>query len=157
MKTELPQLSGNNEGEAWAVNDTGVVVGRSRVGATRFATLWSQSGGVWSVTQLDNTASQAEDINSAGVVVGTDIDDGLAVMYTESGGIWTRTDLNSLLDPGSGWTLTAAHGINDNGWIVGEGIINGETHGFVLVPEPGSFILLSVAGSLIMFHRKNAA
>jgi probable HAF family extracellular repeat protein len=43
-------------------------------------------------------------------------------------------DLNESLPPGSGWELTEARAINDSGQIVGYGIINGETHAFLLHP-----------------------
>jgi probable HAF family extracellular repeat protein len=42
------------------------------------------------------------------------------------------TDLNTLVDPNSGWTLTAATAINDNGDIVGTGILDGQVHSFLL-------------------------
>jgi probable HAF family extracellular repeat protein len=41
-------------------------------------------------------------------------------------------DLNELIDPAAGWILTAAVAINENGAIVGTGILNGEPHGFLL-------------------------
>ncbi len=68
-------------------------------------------------------------------------------------------DLNSLLPPGSGWVLGQATGINDSGQIVGEGIINGQTHGFLLspsaqpsVPEPGTLALLVTAFSGLLAY-----
>jgi hypothetical protein len=56
------------------------------------------------------------------------------------------TDLNTLLPAASGWELVDATATNDVGQIVGSGIINGQSHGFLLdtgtmansVPEPGS-------------------
>lgn len=65
----------------------------------------------------------------------------------------TMQDLNQLLPPSSGWELTSASGINDQGAIVGEGIHNGTVHGFLLtpsseladpVPEPTTLGLLVV-------------
>jgi probable HAF family extracellular repeat protein len=44
-------------------------------------------------------------------------------------------DLNSRLLNPTGWILTAAHAISDNGVIVGEGFHNGRQEGFVLFPE----------------------
>jgi len=41
-------------------------------------------------------------------------------------------DLNSLLPANSGWTLTQASAINNEGQIVGYGIHNGATHAFLL-------------------------
>jgi hypothetical protein len=34
-----------------------------------------------------------------------------------------------------GWVLTEANGINDYGWIVGQGLINGEYHAFLAIPN----------------------
>jgi len=42
------------------------------------------------------------------------------------------TDLNTLLPAGTGWILTAATAINDNGDIVGIGLLDGQVHGFLL-------------------------
>jgi hypothetical protein len=44
-------------------------------------------------------------------------------------------DLNGLIPPNSGWSLTAAYGINDRRQITGEGTFNGQTHGFLLTPD----------------------
>lgn len=48
----------------------------------------------------------------------------------------TMVDLNSLIDPASGWHLVNAFDINDSGQIVGSGHMNGETHAFVMTPNP---------------------
>ena len=39
-----------------------------------------------------------------------------------------------MIPPESGWQLQEATDINDAGQIVGHGLIDGETHGFVLTP-----------------------
>lgn len=41
-------------------------------------------------------------------------------------------NLNDLIDPTSGWFLTSARGINNQGQIVGAGRIGGATHAFLL-------------------------
>ncbi len=68
-----------------------------------------------------------------------------AFMYS-SGQIF---DLNSLIPQGSGWQLTQAFGINNAGQIVGQGMIDGAQHAFLLtpqaVPEPQTFVLYVVA------------
>ena len=54
-------------------------------------------------------------------------------------------DLNSLIAPGSGFTLEVAYGISDNGYIAGVGgSPNGQLHAFLLtpVPEPAGLVLL---------------
>jgi probable HAF family extracellular repeat protein len=47
----------------------------------------------------------------------------------------TMTDLNDRLPAGSGWILTAATAINDSGDIVGTGLLDGQTHGFLLTND----------------------
>jgi hypothetical protein len=59
----------------------------------------------------------------------------------------TPIDLNTrLANPIAGMTLIEAFGVNDNGFIVGYGILNGNTQAFVLtpVPEPGTMALCSL-------------
>jgi len=56
-------------------------------------------------------------------------------------------DLNSLLPAGSGWVLTDAMAINDSGQIVGNGVINGQSHAYLLdinSPETDSLTLLGI-------------
>lgn len=50
-------------------------------------------------------------------------------------------DLNGLIPPDSGWLLTDASDINDAGQIVGSGVFNGVSQGFLLTPTgaPGTF------------------
>lgn len=68
-------------------------------------------------------------------------------------------DLNSLLDAtGAGWTLTLANGLSENGFITGEGRINGESHAFLLtanpVPEPASMAALGFGALGLVKRRK---
>lgn len=55
------------------------------------------------------------------------------------------TDLNNLLPANSGWVLETAVGINSNGQIVGEGILNGQMHTFLLKTSTPSSYRLSLA------------
>jgi probable HAF family extracellular repeat protein len=43
-------------------------------------------------------------------------------------------DLNTLIDPTLGWVLTTAAAVNDAGQIVGSGVINGQSHAFLMTP-----------------------
>ena len=46
-------------------------------------------------------------------------------------------DLNTKIPSGTtGWVLTSAEGINDDGTIVGLGTHNGNTRAFVMKPTP---------------------
>jgi len=55
-----------------------------------------------------------------------------AVLFDPSGE-GNNIDLNNLINPASGWELLEATGINDDGWIIGNGINPaGDFHGFLL-------------------------
>ena len=69
------------------------------------------------------------------------------------------TDLNTLIPSGSGWTLTNATGINDQGDIVANGVnSSGVENTFLLtpgaVPEPTTLSIL--APSLLLLVRRNS-
>ena len=110
---------------------------------TSRAFLWL--GGEW--TDLGTLAtgnagqSAAYAVNNAGEVVGyAEADDGEfhAFRYTNDGGM---QDLNALLSENSGWVLQVAHGINDQGQIVGWGVLNGVRRAFLLTPDNGASLL----------------
>ena len=82
--------------------------------------------------------SYAYGVNDSGIVVGySDVDgsgDPHAFIF-ENG---VMLDLNSLIDPSSGWILTEAYAINGSGEIVGEGLLDGVEHAFLLDPISGT-------------------
>ena len=59
-------------------------------------------------------------MNNLGYSVGFDYDAG-AIAWMPDG---TPIDLNGLIDPTSGWVLEQAYGINDSGWISGDGLFD---------------------------------
>jgi probable HAF family extracellular repeat protein len=160
---------------AYGVNDVGLVVGRSRGTSLSsqpsdfFATLWDTTAGGAPVN-LDPTdvfeQSFAFDINNALEAVGygdltpynTDPREYHAFLWTQDGGM---VDLNTLVDPNSGWTLQIARSVNEDGWIAGWGLLDGEPHGFVLrpvthevvIPEPATLSLLGL-GLLAVARRR---
>lgn len=110
------------------------------------STLGQLPGGPWSI---------AEDVNSAGVVVGGAKDSaGVSRAVRWSGG--SIVDLNTEIPAGSGWQLQSAAAINDNGWIVGSGVYNGVDRGFLLIPDttPPSISCGSADG---LWHAANVA
>ncbi len=115
---------------AYDINDNGQVVGES---ASR-GFLW-QSG---AMTELVGITPSA--INDSGQVVGSAcIFDGGEEGCSDRARTWENgqtSDLNDLIDPASGWTLREATDVNDAGQIVGTGEVNGETHAFLLTPDP---------------------
>ena len=57
------------------------------------------------------------------------------------------TDLNSLIPPDSGWTLLEAHDVNENGWIVGRGLKDGQQRAFLLRPAQALQVKLEGIGA----------
>jgi probable HAF family extracellular repeat protein len=102
--------------------------------------------------------SIATSINNQGQIVGYAsieemVEPSYAVMFdpTEDG---NNINLNDLIDPDIDWKLNSAICINDNGWIVGNGINpDGNRRAFLLtpVPETKSFLLLALG---VVFLRK---
>jgi probable HAF family extracellular repeat protein len=86
-------------------------------------------------------------INASGVVVGALVNatgGNHAFVYDAQ-----MRDLNDLIPAGSGWVLATANGINDFGWIVGAGTLNGEGRSFLLtpIPEPSALLLAGAAAA----------
>jgi len=146
MMTDLGTLGGNVS-EALAINDSGLVVGRSDFSPDNpyhHATLWRKG----TITDLGVAGpcqnSTATAVNSAGNVVGglgvcTDNPDDLNYL---SAFMWKRgnsmVDLNDLVSPPSDMHLEFATGINDRGEIVGNAYTpEGDLHVVVLVPIAG--------------------
>ena len=61
-------------------------------------------------------------------------------------------DLNNLVDPNSGWTLTAAQGSNDFGWTADYSSLNGQIHALVMsaMSDAGLIGLNSQIHALVM-------
>jgi probable HAF family extracellular repeat protein len=151
------------ESFAYGVNDVGQIVGDAIPGSGDYnphAVLWNSAG---SMQYLDSGGfwNEANAINNVGQVVG-EAEDGIgsgygsgyyAVLY--SGG--NMVNLNTLIAPGSDWTLQDATGINDLGRICGYGIDpSGNTEAFLLTPtpEPTSLVILAFGGLGLLLRRR---
>jgi probable HAF family extracellular repeat protein len=127
-----------------AINDSSVAAGFVLSGGfQRRPVLWNNASAFTPLPLLPGSAeAEVFAINNHGVAVGDTLFMGATLW---SGG--QVYNLNALIAPGSGYTLVQAHGINDQGWIVGDartpvGIIDA---GFLLipVPEPAAISLLA--------------
>lgn len=105
---------------ARAINDSGQVVGYGSNDAGDVTLLWN--GDTASVLgSLGGSHSQAYDINNAGLIVGystppAGADKRRATLWIDG----SAHDLNTLMDASpADWLLLEAHGINEQGWIVG--------------------------------------
>jgi probable HAF family extracellular repeat protein len=125
---------GGNYSYATAINASGAIVGYSRPLGVSGVHAARYSGGAWTdLGTLGGTNSHANGINASGAIVGdSDISGGGSHAFLFSGG--ALSDLNDLIDASSGWVLASANAINGSGRITGSGTINGQTHGFLLVP-----------------------
>lgn len=85
------------------------------------------------LSQAPAAFSEANSINNLGLIVGRaqSGDEEHAVMWWEG----KILDLNTLLPADTPWDLlVSAEGINDQGWIVGTGLIKGHKRAFLLKP-----------------------
>jgi len=130
--TDLGYLDPNGPRRAYAINGAGLIVGFSWAPDNfQHAFLW-QSGSGMSDLGVSGQWSEAHAINDASpaVIVGTNA--GAATLWYTDG---TMVDLNTVHD-GTGWNLTEAWDINDDGRIVGGGVHNGQARAFLLTPIP---------------------
>ncbi len=160
----LPSLYG---GSATAINNDNIIVGTS--GSDSLTDTFSHAflydfnaGSLIDLGTLLNAdgeyglRSSAADINDLGQVVGSSwlvsVNTSLYDPAQYHAFVWENglmNDLNDMIPDTSGWVLTAATAINENGDIVGSGLLNGEQHGFLLtageLPPPVSEDLPPVA------------
>ena len=158
---------GGYDSLGYAINNSGQVAGAYTPTATSDAQAFFYSGSTMvPIGTLGGTYSVAYGMNNSGDVVGgsTGRFPGInlhAFLYT--GG--RLVDANTLLPTGSGWILAQGDAINDNGWITGEGIYQGQSHAFLLrpnaVPEPSTLALFSVGAFVLgtgwQYRRKSTA
>lgn len=146
--------SASTKGAALDINNAGIIAGEVRLPGqldVYHAAVYDASnpeslldlGCIVNGIQYDVSIANA--INARGQIVGdADGPAGWIAVLFDPSGQGNNMNLNTLIDPGSGWRLHRAWDINDYGWIVGEGDINGASHAFLLtpVPEPGGLMLM---------------
>jgi probable HAF family extracellular repeat protein len=149
---------GGSESYAQAINNSGQAVGyASLADDSQYSAFLYYNGVMTDIGGLGGF-SVAYAINDRGQVVGSSR---LAGSSTVHAFLWeggAMTDLNTLLAPEySGWTLTFARGINEGGWICGEAVTpDGQTHAYLLTPEPTMILLLGMGGIALRRMRRPA-
>lgn len=124
------------EGYASAINDTGDFIAGVAIdgNSNSYPLIWKNGVTTAQVVEPHPLFPYAEfnAMNNNNRVVGLMWDAAgveHAIVYDEVTGI---VDLNDLIDPSSGWLLTMASAINDNGDIVGWGFFQGTKRAFLL-------------------------
>jgi len=154
---ELPALSDPFEWAlAEAMNDHGLVVGASAQGGDTHAVLWRQ-GALVDLGDFGGGAfmSRAYGVNNGGYIVGFGTADGVG-LGEQRAALWNPNlemfDINDMLQPGSGWTLTSAMGINAHRQVIALGYNSvGEYRAVLLtpMPEPSSIAAFMASGMLL--------
>jgi len=147
----LGTLGGVQKGVAFSINNSGQIVGAACTLSSypygTHAAIFDVTGTNIDLGTLGGNSSHAYSINDDGIIVGNATDtsgDVYATLFDPTGG-GDNANLNSYIDPTLGWTLRHATSINNNGWIVGDGInSDGYDRAFLLTPIP--IILSANAG-----------
>jgi probable HAF family extracellular repeat protein len=131
--------SGANYTHALGINNAGQVVGFAySIPNHHYTGFLLNAGNYSNITIPGSTASTiANGINNNGQIVGYDMDD--SVGFVLSAGTFTRISV-----PGATWTVP--RGINDQGQIVGDYEINGQTYGFLY--SGGAFTTLTIPSAI---------
>jgi len=118
---------------ATGLNNNGEVIGYASL-SSGYEHAFSAVGAVMTDLGTLGGSSFAYGINDSGEIVGyswpTGGENTHAFLYVNG----MMIDLNSLIPSGSGWQLLEAYGVNNTGQIVGEGLLNGQYHAFLLDP-----------------------
>jgi len=131
---------GGLQSVAFSINNSGQIVGAASTLSSypyKHAAIFDVTGTNIALGTLGGNSSYAYSINDDGIIVGHATDtsgDPYATLFDPTGGR-DNANLNSYIDPALGWTLRHATSINNNGWIVGDGINpDGYDRAFLLTP-----------------------
>jgi len=134
--TDLMGAANGFNGQAFAINDGGQIVGAACDAVDCHAALWQKRGGKWHETNLGILAvgncPNATSVNASAQVVGIDYCNGLP-FFSEDGA--QIVDLNTLVPSNSGLQLGEVGQINNRGEISINAVdASGNGHTVVLIP-----------------------
>jgi len=134
--TMLGTLPGYSYGsESTGINEASQICGISygdSSGSVAQAFIW-ENGLMRGLGSLYGLSSYTRKINNLGQIVGRVGNGPQRRAFLYQGDV--MVDLNTLIAPGSGWTLLAARDINDSGQIIGIGLFGGVPRAFLLTPS----------------------
>jgi probable HAF family extracellular repeat protein len=124
--------AGSLGGSSWAydINDKGVAVGTSFDSLGHQFAVSYDSAGIQKLPVGTTSYSLARSINNRGDIVGTV--DGHAFLYSD-GAVTLLDQIPAVA--AAGWRNLDAVAINDRGWIVGHGSLNGQSRSYLLMPK----------------------
>jgi uncharacterized membrane protein len=126
----------NNRNDVLALNDVAQCVGVSlHPGSGRIEAFLQKDGARAMLGTLGGSFSIARDLNNHGEVVGGSLTEGDANFH---GFVYLHNrlqDLNEFLDPGTGWELIQAFGINNHREIIAIGNNTGQDRIVLLRPR----------------------
>jgi probable HAF family extracellular repeat protein len=143
--TEIGTLGGNIS-RAYKINNLTQIIGETRnANGDLRAFLW-ENGSLTEIISPEAQFSVAWDINDSTQIVGFQwINSTRTAFLWENGDIY---NLNDHIDPASGWELEDAMAINNLGYIVGKGRLNGQFKSFLLVPKKYPVLIVpGIAGT----------
>jgi probable HAF family extracellular repeat protein len=129
----LGTLPGGNFSAGRAINDRGEVACISNIASGDFHACLYDRGDLVDLGTLGGSFSDSGGINNRGQIVGNST----TAAGQQHAYLWSKggiADLNCLIPAGSGWVLMTATGISSEGLIVGNGLITGHPHAYLLIP-----------------------
>jgi probable HAF family extracellular repeat protein len=129
-------LPGDTVSFGRSLNNRGDVVAQSCGSSGCRAFLWRE-GDTTELGSLGGTQTNPVSINNRAQIVGasrTATSGAMSHAFLWENGV--MVDLNDRIPPGDGWVLLQANAVNASGEIVGNGTLNGQARGFLLVRQP---------------------